>query len=715
VKAARKAPVKSRAKATKKNQSLLLRAKSYPKSAYVAAILLAIVGIFVWRFVGAASTTVIKEDFTSSAANFTTLKGGTWGVAGGEYRLSQPCTEGSSDSGNCNYAVHKTAVKGDFTQEVAFRVTATDAAYNDATVIFNWVDPSNYMFASFNEKSNDFTNGIFKMTAGQQTRLAAFSATTTPGAGHQAKIQRTGNVYSVWRDGALLGQVTNSSLTGGRFGLGSRNDSVAFDNLVVTVPVDTQAPTAPVSLTKTGVTSTSISVSWIASADNDVVSGYKVYVNGVERATVAGTTYTATGLAASTTYSIAVAAKDPAGNVSAKSAPISVTTAGQGFVHPGVFVGRSQLDFVKAKVAAGQEPWTTAYNKVKSSSFSSLSRNPSPVTSIACGNGGSTIRVGCDQVQNDAVAAYNDALLWYYSGDSRYAQKAIQHMNAWSAMLTEIKWDGTSKYGNGKLVAGWSGANWVRAAEIIRYSNAGWSAADIARFEQMLKNVFLPRVIDGWTGGGFNWMTTFADLTVNIGVFTNDRAVYDNGVGDWRRMVKAHMYLTSDGSVVVPAELTGASKTPAAYWGMGSLSSPVWVNGQTQETCRDLSHVAMGISSAVYTAETARLQGLDLYGEQATRLRAALETEALLIRLKKAADAGGARIPSTYCGGTINWGGEGYRLTGDVALNEFAGRRGLSMPELSAFVNQHRPIPNGTHNLHMQAETLTHANSASVK
>jgi hypothetical protein len=376
-----------------------------------------------------------------------------------------------------------------------------------------------------------------------------------------------------------------------------------------------------------------------------------------------------------------------------------------GFVHPGVFVGRAQLDFVKAKVAASQEPWTAAYNKVKSSSFSSLSRNPSPVPTVACGP---SIQTGCDQILNDAAAAYHDALIWYYSGDSRYAQKAIQHMNAWSATLTEIKWDGTNTYNRGKLTAGWSGANWVRAAEIIRYSNAGWSATDIAQFERMLKNIFLPRVIDGWTGGGFNWMTTFADLTVDIGVFTNDRAVFDNGIDDWRRMVRAHMHLTSDGPVTVPAELTGVSKTPAIYWHMGSLANPTWVNGQTQETCRDLGHNAMGISSAIYTAETARLQGLDLYGEQATRLRAVLETQSLLVRLKKAADAGGAQIPSTYCGGTIIWGGDGYRQTGDVALNEFAGRRGLSMPELSALVNQIRPIPYGTNNLHLQAETLTH-------
>ena len=80
-------------------------------------------------------------------------------------------------------------------------------------------------------------------------------------------------------------------------------------------------------------------------------------------------------------------------------------------------------------------------------------------------------------------------------------------MNAWSSMLTEIKFDqprridnGSPVYDNGKLQAGWGGTLFARAAEIIRYSGSGWSSGDVSRFETMLHNVYLPLVITGWVG-----------------------------------------------------------------------------------------------------------------------------------------------------------------------------------------------------------------------
>ena len=45
----------------------------------------------------------------------------------------------------------------------------------------------------------------------------------------------------------------------------------------------------------------------------------------------------------------------------------------------------------------------------------------------------------------------------------------------------------------------------------------------------------------------------------------------------------------------------------------------------TQETCRDLSHPIIGLESIVNAAETARIQGVDLYGEQKQRIAAAYE------------------------------------------------------------------------------------------
>ncbi|MFY0572217.1 carbohydrate binding domain-containing protein [Archangium lansingense] len=90
--------------------------------------------------------------------------------------------------------------------------------------------------------------------------------------------------------------------------------------------VDTQAPTAPTGLTAGTVTSTSIAFSWTASTDNVGVARYDIYRAGVLIGTATSTSYTDTGRTASTAYSYTVKAVDAAGNESAASPALSVTT-----------------------------------------------------------------------------------------------------------------------------------------------------------------------------------------------------------------------------------------------------------------------------------------------------------------------------------------------------------------------------------------------------
>lgn len=93
---------------------------------------------------------------------------------------------------------------------------------------------------------------------------------------------------------------------------------------------DTQAPSTPTSLASTSKTATSITVTWTGSTDNVGVTGYDVYANSVLKTTVSGVSATITGLTASTSYSIYVKAKDAAGNTSASSNTIAVTTNSSG-------------------------------------------------------------------------------------------------------------------------------------------------------------------------------------------------------------------------------------------------------------------------------------------------------------------------------------------------------------------------------------------------
>jgi len=89
---------------------------------------------------------------------------------------------------------------------------------------------------------------------------------------------------------------------------------------------DTQAPTNPASLTASAVSSSQINLSWSASTDNTTVTGYKIYRGGTYLATSTGTSYSNTGLSASTSYTYTVSAIDAAGNESGQSSSTSATT-----------------------------------------------------------------------------------------------------------------------------------------------------------------------------------------------------------------------------------------------------------------------------------------------------------------------------------------------------------------------------------------------------
>ncbi|MFD0673818.1 fibronectin type III domain-containing protein [Cohnella sp. GCM10027633] len=107
------------------------------------------------------------------------------------------------------------------------------------------------------------------------------------------------------------------------------NASAASSALNVTTSAvsDTTAPTAPTGLASPSKTDTSVNLSWTASTDNVGVTGYNVYIGGaLAGSTTGATTYAATGLTASTAYAFTVKAKDAAGNLSASSSALNVTT-----------------------------------------------------------------------------------------------------------------------------------------------------------------------------------------------------------------------------------------------------------------------------------------------------------------------------------------------------------------------------------------------------
>jgi len=195
----------------------------------------------------------------------------------------------------------------------------------------------------------DISNTNFTITAGSTDTVAPIAPTvsasgTTQTATNLSWSGATDNVavtgYDVFRGSTLLG--STSSTTFSVIGLtasttysfsvkakdAAGNLSLSSNLVSVTTlaPVlDTTLPTAP-TLTATGTTQTNTNLSWSGATDNVAVTGYDVYQGASLIASVATTSYTVSGLTASTAYTFSIRSKDAAGNISAPSNIVNVTT-----------------------------------------------------------------------------------------------------------------------------------------------------------------------------------------------------------------------------------------------------------------------------------------------------------------------------------------------------------------------------------------------------
>lgn len=100
------------------------------------------------------------------------------------------------------------------------------------------------------------------------------------------------------------------------------------------VGVDTNPPTIPVLTSAIPVSDDQIDLEWDPSTDDFALSGYTIERDGLHLATTTLTTYSDTGLIASTTYSYVVRAFDSSGNISSSSNALATTTLSTPVIPP---------------------------------------------------------------------------------------------------------------------------------------------------------------------------------------------------------------------------------------------------------------------------------------------------------------------------------------------------------------------------------------------
>ncbi|MBC7923884.1 MAG: fibronectin type III domain-containing protein, partial [Ferruginibacter sp.] len=167
--------------------------------------------------------------------------------------------------------------------------------------------------------------------------------------------------YRIYQDGVLIGTTNGTTVSFLATNLTTNtqydftvvavdaagNASAASKKLKVntTSPADTQAPAAPDDLSSSERTTTSVSLTWSAATDNVGVTTYRVYQDGVEVGTVNAptTSFLVSGLKADTRYDFTVVAVDAAGNASAASKKLKISTQAEAINPASASVPRDSL------------------------------------------------------------------------------------------------------------------------------------------------------------------------------------------------------------------------------------------------------------------------------------------------------------------------------------------------------------------------------------
>lgn len=329
----------------------------------------------------------------------------------------------------------------------------------------------------------------------------------------------------------------------------------------------------------------------------------------------------------------------------ALSVVTSTTVAQHKFQHPGITHTQADIDRMKAMIAAKREPFFSAYETFRQDATSSYNyqiRNVKP-TSVAQ-----------DQMDNllvsDGHAAHNIALMWHFTGDERYARKAVEILNNFSG-IRSVSNRGTMALNASKVHL------LIEAAELMRDYD-GWSKADQDAFKAMLVYPGYSTTTDMnklyasldesrngitwyWNAYQFDWgrhgnqETLPMRMLMGLGIYLDNDTIYERARRYYLGLSHPEgdlPYVSGPPHGMNPTPTTTSDyfdyyATPnrtfgntADYGYNGQLLNYVWQNGQQQESSRDQGHAEGGLGSLAHIADIAWNQGNDLYSAYDYRL-----------------------------------------------------------------------------------------------
>lgn len=287
------------------------------------------------------------------------------------------------------------------------------------------------------------------------------------------------------------------------------------------------------------------------------------------------------------------------------------------FSHPGVSFSLSQLNYIKAN--QNIEPFASIFLKMKNSMYGDLNyivKGP-PANGIISSGPYNNPDIGASSEDLDATTAVTQAILWYITGIQAYATNTQAILNNYSNLYKK------HTNSNALLQVSWTAEKFPIAAEIMKFTNSGWSSENQVKFSDMLKKMAREMLNNNGNYNG-NWVLSKCHGLILISIYLDDTKMFFDAVSNLKSLIPAYIYISSDGSS------PKRHKTISQSWNNQKLFN-TFVNGISQETCRDLGHTQLGLGSMFGALEACYIQNLNYYDDFQMRLVSTLEFHSKLL------------------------------------------------------------------------------------
>ncbi len=168
----------------------------------------------------------------------------------------------------------------------------------------------------------------------------------------------------------------------------------------------------------------------------------------------------------------------------------------EGFLHPGIFFSREELNIMRDMVWMGAEPWISAFESLQESAYASLDYEMEGPFEVISSDAQTY------PLDRSATAAYEEMLMWYITGDSDYSEKAIEILMSWASTVTK-----DSKQDHIRM--GVAVHKMCIVAEVFRYTpSSGWTDENTEIFNSFINlvNPSIDKAFQYYNQGGYALM-----------------------------------------------------------------------------------------------------------------------------------------------------------------------------------------------------------------